>query len=150
MDIYLEHTHLHVMDLEELDDIIINRPLSKEKRLAIYNQFLQKAFLKGVDKGTLLEISRQNKLEAIHKKKIETRLNEIIEETNDWVNKELPRFKRLKYRGVYKYPKKKKKKNKVKPTIKKYRKLKKNNNEPVKNDIPSWILIQRNEAIQVG
>ena len=106
------------MKSENLDVIYITTPMPKEERLALLKKFQQAAFLQGIDKGTFLENCKIERLEKYKERKMKKQMHELVDFINDNMQPGIKRFKRRKYRGLYKYPKKGKSKSPVtSPTI---------------------------------
>lgn len=96
------------MNLFELDDFIISAPISQERRIEYLKIFLNNAFLRGIDKGTNLEISRRKKIELIHLKRLENSYQLFLDDIFDLINIAEKKVFRQKYRGRYNYYKSKK------------------------------------------
>jgi hypothetical protein len=126
----LAYAHTSFMNLEQLDDKLVNFPLSREERLEYIKVFLNKRYLDGIDKGTILENARIKKIEKIKIKKFDKFFLQFKEYVEEKILRAEKRVYREKYRGLYNYyePKKtKRKKLKKKPVEKPPVKLKQKN-----------------------
>lgn len=107
------------MNLYQLDEFIITSPLSKEKRIEYLKLFFNKAYLNGIDRGTNLEIIRQEKIKKLHKQRLSSKFQIILDDLYNLINISEKRVYREKYKGRYNYYKQKtnrpKKIKKVKP-----------------------------------
>jgi len=94
------------MKADNLDVIYITTPMSREERISLLNKFQQAAFLQGIDKGTFLENCKVERFNKYKQRKMRKQMQELVDYINDNMQKGIKRFKRRKYRGRYKYPKK--------------------------------------------
>lgn len=104
------------MNLDDLDIVYITTPMSKEERISLLKKFQQAAFLQGIDKGTFLESCKVERFNNYKSAKMRKNLMDLVDNINDHMQPGIKRFKRRKYRGRYKYPKKGKVKTSVTST----------------------------------
>lgn len=97
------------MNLDDLDIIYISTPMTKEERIDLLKKFQQAAFLLGIDKGAFLESCKIERFNNYKARKMRKHMHELVDYINDQMEAGIKRFKRRKYRGRYKYPKKKSK-----------------------------------------
>lgn len=97
------------MKADDLDIIYITTPMSKEERISLLKKFRQAAFIQGIDKGSFLESCKIERFNNYKERKMHNSLIELIDYMNERMQPGIKRYKRKKYRGLYKYPKKSKK-----------------------------------------
>lgn len=99
------------MNLHQLDEYIVSTPMSQKKRIEYLKVFIDKAYLKGIDRGTTLEHIRQEKIKKLHEKIITTKFKKLMDDIYDFIQTAENRVYREKYKGRYNYnyyiPKKK-------------------------------------------
>lgn len=105
------------MDLLKLEEYLITTPLSHQQRQEYLKVFLNNAYLKGIDRGTSLEISKLHKLKQLHDARINKKFKKLLDDIYDLIQIEENRVYREKYKGRYNYYKKKPK-EKIKITTK--------------------------------
>lgn len=104
------YTHT-VMTIDQLDSKLICEPLSKEERLNYIKIFLDKIYLTGIDKGTVLEQARIKKINYLKDQKFEAYFQGFCEYIEENINIAEKKVYREKYKGRYNYYKPKKKKS---------------------------------------
>lgn len=108
------HTHIiHALNLDQLDDKLVNFPLSKEERIKYIKIFLNKIYLDGIDKGTDLENNRLKRVKEVKIQKFNKFYQDLKEYIEEKILKAEKRVYREKYRGLYNYYKPKKNKRKI-------------------------------------
>lgn len=107
------------MNIDQLDEKLINTPLSKGERLGYIKIFLKKIYLDGIDKGTSLENIRIKKIQNIKDKKFDRYFTNFCNYLEEKILIAEKRVYREKYKGRYNYYKPKKAKKKKPPIQKK-------------------------------
>lgn len=99
----LQYAHTYLMNIDQLDEKLVHEPLSKNQRIALINAFLNRIYLQGIDKGTLLEQSRLIRIAALKKKMFDKKYELFLDKVEDLINIHEKRVYREKYKGRYNY-----------------------------------------------
>ena len=84
----------------------ITKPMSMDERLQLLKGIQKQAYLEGIDKGSFLKQCQDSRLQNAKKKVLRRKFFALMDVMNDHIQIGIRRHKRAKYKGRYKYPKK--------------------------------------------
>lgn len=96
------------MKLTDIDKLYISQPMSYDERIQLLKALQEQSFIKGIDKGTLLERDTVTKLDNLKKRIMRKDFYSLMDRLDDYIQDGIRKNKREKYKGRYKYPKKRK------------------------------------------
>lgn len=85
--------YVQEFDQEQMLDLIVNQPMSREEQVALLKEHDKRVFLDGIDKGTELERKIQKENRSKIEKKYKKELSLLVDDINDRISEHIEKNK---------------------------------------------------------